>query len=287
MTFLVFAIIFSTINHLLLKAFAHFRINLLTAIVLNYAVCVVIGYSSSTKLGSLEIIVTQNWFPFSILQGGIFVGCLLLLGITTEKQGVTISSLATRLSVAIPTVAAFFLYDDIIAVSKIIGILATILVLYLSSVGDSRSIKTFSKISLLPIIVFMAFGSHAVLLNYVQEQFLGNTSYHTYVMASFFSAFLISGLIMSWRLVKRQQSCNWKDLISGLVLGCTNYGSIYSLLRALSVPEWQSSQLFPTISVAVVCLSSLGAWIFFNEKLHQRMQIALVIGVGSIILVNL
>ena len=126
-----------------------------------------------------------------------------------------------------------------------------------------------------------------MLLNYVQEQFLGITSYHTYVMASFFSTFLISGLILSWRLFKKQQSCSWKDLFSGLVLGCTNYGSIYSLIRALSVPDWQSSQLFPTISVAVVCLSSLGAWILFNEKLHQRMQIALVIGVGSIILVNL
>jgi drug/metabolite transporter (DMT)-like permease len=135
--------------------------------------------------------------------------------------------------------------------------------------------------------LFAAFSMHSTLVKFVQEQFLGSTSYHVYVMYAFLSAFLISGSVLAWKLLKKQQACRWRDLISGLALGCSNYGAIYFLKRALSVPGWQSSQLFPTVSISVLSLSSLGAWAFFKERLHRRMLGALAIGVGSIVLINL
>ena len=287
MIFLIFAIVFSTMNHLLFKAFARLRIDLLSAIVTNYAVCVVIGYSSSIESISIHSMFVQAWYPFSVLQGGIFVVCLFLMGRTTEKQGVAIASLATRLSVAIPTIIAFFLYDDIVTTFKIIGILAALMALYLSGLGYTGTTHPLHAINIFPFALFVAFGMHSTLIKFVQAQFLEITSYHAYVMAAFLSAFLISGLVVAWRIFKQQHTVRWQDLISGFVLGCTNYGSVYFLLRALSVPGWQSSQLFPTISIAVVSLSSLCAWAVFNEQLHRRMLVAFVIGVGSIVLVNL
>jgi hypothetical protein len=106
-------------------------------------------------------------------------------------------------------------------------------------------------------------------------------------MYAFLSAFLISGSVLAWKLLKKQQACRWRDLISGLALGCSNYGAIYFLIRALSVPGWQSSQLFPTVNISVLSLSSLGAWAFFNERLHRWMLGSLAIGAGSIVLINL
>ncbi|MCP4656184.1 MAG: hypothetical protein GY856_12295 [bacterium] len=287
MTFLVLAVVSSTFNHLLFKAFARFRIDLLSAIVVNYAACVVIGYSSSMESISRSSVFAQDWYPFSIIQGGVFVACLFLMGRTTEKQGVAVASLATRLSVAIPTVTAFLLYDDLLTASKIIGILAALLALSLSCVDPTGSAHPLKAGGLLPLALFTVFGTHSTLVKFVQEQFLGGTSYHTYVMSAFLSAFLISGSVLAWRLFKKQQACRWRDLIWGLALGCTNYGSVYFLIRALSVPGWQSSQLFPTISIAVLSLSTLGAWAFFSERLHRWMLGALAIGAGSIVLVNL
>ncbi len=55
MLFLVFAIVFSTFNHLMFRAFARWRIDLLSAIVINYVVCVVIGYSSSMASISMGV----------------------------------------------------------------------------------------------------------------------------------------------------------------------------------------------------------------------------------------
>jgi drug/metabolite transporter (DMT)-like permease len=274
---------------LLFKAFARLRIDLLSAIVANYAVCVVIGYSSSNENVFQTSIFAQNWYPFSVIHGGVFVACLFLIGRTTEKQGVATASLATRLSVIIPTFTAFLLYGDLVTISKIAGILLALLALYLSCIdpaGSAQPLRSKSML-LLPITLFAAFSVHLTLVKFVQVQFLGSTSYHVYVMFTFLSAFFISGSILVWRLFKKQQTCRWKDLISGLVLGGSNYGAVYFLIRALSVAGWQSSQLFPTVSVAVLGFSSLGAWALFNERLPRRMLGALAIGAGSIVLINL
>jgi drug/metabolite transporter (DMT)-like permease len=287
MLFLSFAIVFSTINHLMFKAFDRWRIDLLSAIVINYVVCVAIGYSSSMASISIASMFGQNWYPYSVLQGGLLVICLFLIGWTTAKQGVSIASLATRLSVAIPTVIAFFLYDDAVTTLKIIGILATLIALYLSGAEDSEATAPLPAISWLPFILFVGFGVHSALIKFVQAKLLDSTSYHAYVMASFLAALVISGLVLARRIFKRQYTARWQDLTAGLVLGCTNYGAVYCLLRALSVPGWQSSQLFPTISIAVVSLSSIGAWVVFNERLQRRIVGALIIGVASIVLVNL
>ena len=286
MPFLILAIISSTFNHLLFKAFAHFRINLLSAIVANYATCIVIGYCFSMESAYGNSVFTQEWIPFSIVQGMLFVACLFVLGLTTEKQGIVPASLATRLSVAIPTVAAFLLYGDMVTVLKIIGILTALFALYLSGINSEQSASSSKSINSLPIILFATFGVHSTLIKFVQERFLSGTSFHAYILFAFLSAFLISGSVLAWRLFRKRQTCGGKDLVWGLALGCTNYGAIYFLIRALSEPGWQSSQLFPTISIAVVGLSSIGAWILFSERPHRRMIAALVIGAGSIVLIN-
>jgi drug/metabolite transporter (DMT)-like permease len=284
MIFLILAVVSSTCNHLLFKAFARLRVDLLNAIVVNFGVCVIIGYSSSFESFS---IFSQDWYSFSIIQGSLFVVCLLLMGRTTANQGVAVASLATRLSVAIPTVMAFLLYDDLATTAKIIGILAALLALYLSSGDSTGSLDPLRTKSMLPLALFAVFGLYSTWLKFVQARYLGPGTYHTYVMASFLAAFLISGAVLGWRLFRKQQTCKLKDLGWGLVLGCTNYGSVYFLVRTLGVPRWQSSQIFPTVSIAVVGLSSLGAWAFFQERFDRRMLLALGIGVGSIVLVNL
>jgi drug/metabolite transporter (DMT)-like permease len=287
MTFLVLAIACSTTNHLLFKAFARYRIDLLGAIVVNYSVCLVIGAASSVTPVFRISLFTRNWYPVSIVQGIILVVCLFLIGRTAEKQGVAVTSLATRLSVAIPTAAAFFLYGDMVTTLKIMGIPAALLALYLSSGVPTGSAHSFKTVNILPITLFVFFGAHSTLLKFVQERFLDKTSYHTYTVAAFLSAFLISGAVLAWRLAKKRQTFRWKELVWGFVLGCTNYGSIYFLIRALSVPGRESSQLFPTISIAVVGLSSLGAWFIFDERPGGRLLGALAIGAAAIALVNL
>ncbi|MCP4900688.1 MAG: hypothetical protein GY906_27305 [bacterium] len=209
------------------------------------------------------------------------------MGWTTESQGVAVASLASRLSVAIPTIAAFVLYSDALTLSKVSGIIAAILALYLSCIKTSVKQNTTRTLKVLPVVLFVAFGLHSATMKYVQERYLDVESYHLYVMASFTFAFLMAGVFLLWKTLMGKQGFQRRDLVLGCVLGVSNYGAIYYLIRTLGVQGWQSSQLFPTISVAVVGLSTLGARVIFSETLSWRVIGALVVGAGSIVLVNL
>ena len=287
MTYLILAIVTSTLNHLIFKGIARFKIDLLTAIVVNYAVCTTIGFTSSRQTLLQESVFQQSWFPFSVLQGCFLVTCFFLIGLSTRKQGVAITTLATRLSLVIPVAMAFILFSDPITFPKVAGIFTAISALYLSVIDPSKSKELVKSVSHLPIILFIFFGLNTSMMKIVEAGYLTDASYHAYVMFAFVAAFVISATVLGWRIIQNKQMSRWQDLLAGLVLGSVNYGAVYFLIRALSVPGFQSSQVFPTISIAVVIFSALGARLFFVELINKRLITAILIGAGSIILVNL
>ncbi len=287
MTYLILAVLSSTCNHLLFKAFSRYKVDLLTAISINYAVCVAIGFASTKSQLSISVIPHQNWFVFSIIQGGLLICCFFLMGLTTRNQGVSVASLASRLSVVIPIVAAFFLYADSLSQTKVAGIILAILALYLSSKKENDAPVLSKGKSILPLLLFIGFGTHSTLLKFVQNNYLDDISYHAYVMAAFLAAFVISLSILVARTIRDRKLLPLNHIVSGLILGCVNYGSVYFLVKALSIPGWESSQVFPTLSIAVVGTSSVSAMLLFKEKLHQKLILAIILGAAAIILVNI
>jgi drug/metabolite transporter (DMT)-like permease len=286
-TFLLLAILAATLNHLLFKAFPRLGVDLLSVIVVNYAVCIVIGQTFSGANFLDNAVYSEAWLPFSAIQGVLLIVCFVLIGKTTEHQGVVAASLATRLSVAIPTVAAFFLYGDSATIIKMIGILAALLALYLSCLEPGTGALSIRGMGTLPLALFAFFGLNSVLIKYVQQRFLDDATTHAYVMSAFWAAFIAGGAGWAWRRCRRGRSGRGRDLAAGLVLGITNYCAVYCLIRVLATAGWQSSRIFPTVSIAVVILSSLGARVLFKEALSRRSVAALAIGVVAIALINL
>lgn len=287
MYYLILAIVFATCNQLTFKAIAHFKIDLLSAIVANYVVCIGMAYFSSVEPVFQNTFLIQKWFPYSIIQGIIFISCLFFMGKTTEKQGVAIATLSARLSVVIPIIAAFLLFGDIITLQKAIGILAALLALYLSSYFQYSKSHSFLSFGVLPFVLFIAFGAHSTLLKFVQDRYLDSSSYNIYIMSSFLSALVLSGSGLVFRIYRGRHIIRSKDLFWGFMLGFINYGAVYFLLRTLSIPGRESSQLFPTISIAVLGLSSFGAWSIFKEQMGLKIVGAITIGAISIVLINI
>jgi drug/metabolite transporter (DMT)-like permease len=287
MVYLILSIACSTGNHLLFKAFKQWKTKLLCAIVMNYVVCVIIGFSS-TRLARIDgYLWRQDWFGFAIFHGLLLIGSYYLIALTTKHVGVAVASLATRISVMLPIVAAFFLYGDILTVFKTVGILGALAALCLSSVENSSgpSVKAVS-IHYLPVALFLAFGSHLTLTKYVQEYYLNDVVYHGYVMLSFASALFFGVGVLAWRVLIKKDSYHKRDFLAGILLGCVNYGSVYFLIRALSVEGWESSEIFPTISIAVVISSSVGAHLLFRERIQGSKIVALILGLISVVFIN-
>lgn len=287
MGYLLFAIGCSTANHLIFKAIANLRIQLHTAIAVNYATCVAIGWAASSKEDIIASVFRQPWYFFSLAQGLLLFTCFILIGKTTRHHGVAAAGLASRLAVAIPTVAAFFLYKDTTGIAKSAGICMAFTALFLSCLPtDDTRLGLAPRFRLLPVWLFLCFGAHSTLLKLVQDRFLGGSSYHAYVMASFLAAFAAAAISSVYQLYQKQSKLKAMDVAAGIGLGCVNYGAVYFLIRVLGASGWQSSRIFPTISIAVVVFSTLCSYLLFNEKISRNMFGAMGLGIAAIVLIN-
>src|SRR5262245_5298501 len=287
MLFLALAIFGSGIIPVIFRAFAGWRVNVLWAIPANYVTCVIVGNLLSGQSLNPAALASQSWILFAALQGMILAVNFYLLAYTAQRLGVAIAALASRLSVAIPSILAFSLYGDSLTVVKIAGLLAALLALYLCTASDQGAgTATARLLHLSPITLFLTFGCYFSILKYLQTYYLDQSTYHTYVMSSFVFAFLSSIVIGLGKGLFSAVDFRIGHIVAGIGLGLVNYVAIYALLKVLALEGWESSQLFPIYSVGVVAVSTLLAFICFRERLSSQKTLGLAVGLVAVALLN-
>ena len=287
MIYLLLAILGSGVIPVIFRAFDGWRVNLFWAIPVNYVTCVLIGNFLAGDSLDIRRLASQPWILFAALQGLILAVNFYLLAHTAQRVGVAIASLASRLSVAIPSLLAFSLYGDSLTLVKIAGLLAALLALYLCTAPDGRNGASTSRLlQLSPITLFLTFGCYFTILKYLQTYYLTESSYHAYVMSGFVFAFLSSIVIGVAKGVFVLADFCVRQLVAGIFLGAINYVAIYALLRVLALKGWESSQLYPIYSVGVVAVSTLLAFLWFHERLSRQKTIGLAVGLIAVALLN-
>jgi drug/metabolite transporter (DMT)-like permease len=287
MIFLLLAILGSALIPVLFRAFADWRVNVSWAIPVNYLTCVFVGGIWSGYPLELVNLAAQPWLWLAAVQGVILAVNFFLLAYTAQRAGVSVAALASRLSVAIPSILAFLLYGDSLTMMKLAGLAAALLSLYLCTVstetnGPARPVA----IRFLPVLVFFSFGGYFFVIKYAQAHYLGESSFHAYVMAGFLCAFLTSLVICVARGLLVLAQFRWLHVLAGLLLGTVNYVAVYALVKALAIDGWQSSQLLPIYSVGVIAVSSLLAILIFKEGLSRQKTVGLMVGLVAVVLLN-
>jgi drug/metabolite transporter (DMT)-like permease len=286
MIFLVLAVLCSGLIPVLFRAFHDWRINVLWAIPINYLCCVLIGSVWGGQRLDLASLPSQPWIGLALLQGLVLAVNFFLLAHTAQRAGVSVAALASRLSVAIPSLLAFSIYGDSINAFKMGGLAAALLSLYLCTASERANVTRRSMaVAMLPVLVFFTFGCYFTIIKYAQARYLDETSYHAYVMSGFLFAFLTSVAICV-KDVLGQADFRFNHLFGGVLLGLINYVAVYALIKMLALQGWQSSQLYPIYSVGVVGVSTILAMIFFREHLSRQKTIGLVIGVIAVAMLN-
>lgn len=287
MIFLVLAILGSGIIPVVFRAFEVWRINLFWAIPVNYATCVLAGSLLAGNHLHLTRLTAEPWIGFAVVQGILLAVNFYLLAHTAQRAGVPIAALASRLSVAIPSLLAFLLYSDRLTIVKIAGILTALAALYLCTAPekDDRGLSQ-RLLRILPIALFATFGCYFTILKYLQTHYLDESSYHTYVMSGFVFAFLSSIVIGAARRLFAVKDFRGVYILAGIALGGINYVAMYALLRVLALEGWESSQLYPIYSVGVVAVSTLLAFVCFRERLSRQKSLGLAVGLIAVALLN-
>lgn len=286
MIYLILAILFSTAIFVVMRLFSRFNLDNHQALMWNYATATVIGYIMSAANGSVASPVSEPWFPLSILTGFWFILTYVLMVVSSQRSGVTVTSLSSKLSVVIPTLFGVIFLKEVLGLMPAIGIALALTALFLVVGGKDKIHAKTEKttlIVLLPILIFFSTGIGDVLMKITETKNLSDDL--TPMVAFIYGiSFLFSLLLMGYDLIKGKSKWQWKNAAGGIALGTVNFFSTYSVYHAMRV--FDNVVLFPVYNIGVVCLTALCGLLLFKEKLTWKNYLGLVIAIIAVILIT-
>jgi drug/metabolite transporter (DMT)-like permease len=283
--YLLLSIAASTLLFIIFKLFNVYKIDTFQAIVVNYAVACICGILSyDSKINTTEIIRSE-WFYGAIGLGFLFITVFNLMALTAQKNGLSVASVASKMSVIIPIVFGVYVYNESAVFQKIIGIVLALIAVYLASVKSKTTIN-FKKNLALPLLVFIGSGIIDTSIKYIETKYVPENGIPIFSATIFSFAFTIGIIMVVYKIVRKQFQFDSKSIIGGVVLGIVNYYSIYFLLKALNMEGNESSTLFTINNVGIVMLSTLVGLLVFKEHISRKNWIGIGLAIVSIILVT-
>ncbi len=280
MTDLVLCILSTSGIFLAFKYFKKFGVNTPMAIVVNYAVAACLGWCLAGGIPAMKTAVDSPWFFTAIIMGAGFLFLFNMIAYCTRELGIAVASVSTKLSFIIPA-TIFILVDpkDNLVLEKGIAFALAIGAIILSSFGKNlkRSESQTKPLLLLivPAIIFLGSGG-------IDLVFGLNSSEPPLIFTSVpFTIAFITGMLIRV-MPKHRHPITIKELIGGLALGITNFGSLYFLLGSYENAGLDKSAVIPTLNIGVIIFSTVGALILFNEKPNTKTTWGLVLGLFSI-----
>lgn len=281
--YLLLSILSSTLIFIVFKLLTKYKVSTLHTIIVNYFVAFSIGVFSYNQPITIQNTIYSDWFPGAIFLGFLFISIFFVMATTAQKNGVSVASVASKMSVVIPIIFGIYMYDESTGIQKIIGICFALIAVYLASVKSNSKIN-FKKNLLLPVLLFLGSGTIDTSIKYIETTYVPDNGIPIF-SASIFGIAAILGVITT--LIKKDFGFNLKSLVSGLILGIVNYGSIYFLLKALDNELFESSTLFTVNHVGIMMCSTLIGLLAFKEKLSVKNWLGLGLAVVAITLVTL
>lgn len=284
MLYLILSILFSTLLVVIFKLFDKYRIHTFQAIVFNYLTAATLGFSLTELDISVDELTHRYWFPNAVLIGILFISLFYVIALTAQRISVSVASVANKMSVVIPVGAAFYLYNDTPTWSKITGIFLALIGVVLASLQKEE--HKFSLQSYFwPILLFIGSGFLDTYMKYTQHYYLSDADTVYFIPVLFSIAAFAGFCVLFWQLALYPSKFQWKSFPAGLILGICNYASIYYLLKALQIPNMESSVLFSLNNVGIVTASAFVSHFVFKNYLSRSNWIGVLLSLFAIILI--
>lgn len=288
MFYLLLTILANVAIFMSFRSFSRFDIKTLPAIVVNYGVCVITG---TLYAGSPEVISSFDpvspWFISASMLGLIFISTFFLMAHTTQVRGVSVATVASKMSLAIPVIFSLFIFKYALNTLdgwNYLGIVLSFIAIALVSrkANKEGSSPITFRFLLLPMAVFLLGGLIDTSLNYVNHHFIDEEIEPVFPIFIFLAAFILGLIICLIKKVKFGP----KEFLGGLYLGVPNYFSIYFQLKALSAFENNGAIVYPALNIGIIIGSTLLAILLFREKLSKLNYIGVALALVVIFLLS-
>lgn len=278
------SVLFSSLIFVIFKLFNTYKIETLYAIITNYVVACLVGLSFYQGEISVVDIPQKPWFLGTFFLGLLFILVFNLMAAASQKNGVAVASVATKMSFVIPVLFGVYVYQEQLSTMKITGMVLALAAVYFASAKDKS--VSFSKSSLvLPALVFIGSGLIDTSIKYILDSYIEEKEFAIFSATVFASAATIGIVFILLKAIKKPLKVNFRNVLGGIVLGVPNYFSIYFLLRALQNDTLNSASIFTINNVAIVMFSTLLAIVLFRERISLKNWSGIILAVISILLV--
>jgi len=278
------SVLFSSTIFVVFKLYHTYKVETLSAIVINYIVASAVGLLFYEKNIVLLEIPTKPWFLGTLVLGVLFILVFNLMAATSQKNGVSVASVATKMSLVIPVVFGLLVYEEKLGALKSIGILLALTAVYFASVKE-RDIVIKKNVLILPALVFIGSGVIDTSIKYLEETLVPKDEFPLFSAVVFGSAAVTGIIFIAIKSLKKRSTPSITTVFGGICLGILNYFSIYYLLRALQQENLNSASVFTINNVAIVMFSTLLGVILFKERISTKNWMGITLAVISIFLV--
>jgi multidrug transporter EmrE-like cation transporter len=290
MPYLLLGILFNVAIFLIFRGYARYGVNTLPAIVVNYFVCIITGLVFLGGFSNLQLIsINSPWLLLAFFLGALFIGTFYMMAVTTQRLSITVSSIAAKMSLALPVVFSMFVLQiesKEFTLWNYLGIALAFVAIYLSSWKPRQEKKAplpgNKLILLLPLGVFLCSGIIDTTINYTSYRYLTPREEGIFPLVIFFIAAIL-GLVLQ---LIRKQPTGRREFLGGIVLGVPNYFSIYFIVKGLAEFDNNGAFFYPLLNISIILGSSIAAVLFFKEKLLPLNQLGLLLSVLAIFLLS-
>jgi len=281
MPILLTSILCSVAVSVLLKISRARRIDVAQAIAVNYPVAALLCWLLLKPQPATLLAPSPAWWILGAL-GVLLPGVFLIMAGAVRHAGIVRSDAAQRLSLLIPLLAAFLLFDEAVNTMKLAGILVALAALAcllkrrLAGEGEAQQAQS-SWMAALLLGVWVGYGVIDILFKQMAKTGAAFASilFTTFVLAAI--------LIFAWLILRRTQ---WtaRSLLAGVALGLLNFGNIYFYIRAHQVFSENPTLVFSAMNIGVISLGTLVGAGVFKEKLSWVNALGIVLAITAIVI---
>lgn len=274
---LTLTILFTVSLFIFFKEFDKRNINTHQAITFNYFTAAVLATLLYNNPLFLTDIINVSWVYHTIALGMFFVVMFNVMAKTTQKLGISIASIASKMSLVIPVIAALFFQRNLeLSMYNYFGIFLALIAIFLTFKKKQETKKSIK----IAIILFFGAGILDSFLDYIREKYLESINdFNIFIILVFTIAFL-TGFVL---IIFKRNKITVRNIIAGIFLGIPNYFSIYFVL--LSLDSLGGAIVFPVLNIGVVLISTIFSYLIYKENLNKENWLGIILACTSIFLV--
>ncbi|MDB5008452.1 MAG: EamA-like transporter family protein [Mucilaginibacter sp.] len=282
MLYILLSICCSVTVSILLKLAKRYHIDVYQAITWNYSMAILLSWLFLKP--HLQNLDDAPIFTYSVL-GLLLPALFVILAVSVKLSGIVRTDIAQRLSLFIPIIASFLLFDEKITGLKLLGIILgfTAIIFSIPWQKNNVSNKGAGNAWLYLLVVFAGMGIIDVLFKQIAA--FKPIAYGTSLFIVFVLAFIFALIGLLYQVITKRMRFSWPHILIGWFLGIANFGNILFYLKAHKALANQPSTVFSAMNIGVIVVGALIGLLIFKEKLSWLNKASIVIAIIAIIVI--